>query len=171
MKRNLVFLLSILTICVGFIMLSDPFATLEATSITLGIIILIPSILVFIFTLNTVILNRIPLYIISISGIILGILFIGNRVFGVKTLTILFGIYLILTSATQIYYLRYKYFLRSIYKVLSFIINIIDIIFGFLILFNPLFGGSFVGTYIAISVMLQGILTLFLALDYNRSEQ
>lgn len=170
MKRNLVFLLSILTICVGFIMLENPFAALEVTSITFGIVILVPSILVFIFTLNTIILNRIPLYIISISGIILGTLFIGNRYFGIKTLTVLFGIYLILTSATQVYYLRYKYFLRPTYKVISFIINSIDIILGFLILFNPLFGGSFVGTYIAISIMLQGTLTLFLALDYNRSE-
>ena len=66
MRRILVFLLSILTICVGYIMLTNPLETLEITSVVLGIIILIPSIILFIFTFHSIILNRFPLYMISI---------------------------------------------------------------------------------------------------------
>ena len=171
MRRILVFLLSILTICVGYIMLTNPLETLEITSVVLGIIILIPSIILFIFTFHSIILNRFPLYMISISGIILGILLMGNEVFGVKILTILFGLHMILTSLIQMFYLKYKYFFRPISKFLSFIINGINILLGLLILFDPIFAEAFTGTYIAISVMFQGILMSIVALEYDEDKK
>ena len=95
----------------------------------------------------------------------------GNEVFGVKILTILFGLHMILTSLIQMFYLKYKYFFRPISKFLSFIINGINILLGLLILFDPIFAEAFTGTYIAISVMFQGILMSIVALEYDEDKK
>ena len=93
----------------------------------------------------------------AIVNIIIGIIFVAHVNVGVVVIVYMFAIWFLLDAIFQIFTSRFYHFFGKKYYILIVILAIINLIFAFVLLFNPVLAGSVIVFMLAFFFFATGI--------------
>ena len=159
-------ILGIVFIILGCWSLKNPDTTLSLLSILVGIGAILKGIyeLSLRSTINNLLgINSAWLLIMAILDIILGMIFIFHIAAGVMTISIIFAFWFIIDCTGQLSVARfYKQFQKGYYWLLV-ILNVLGIIIGIALFFNPMVSAATIVWLISFFLILLGILAIVAA--------
>lgn len=159
-------LIGLLFILSGLFVLSHPKATLALIATLLGILAIIKGIYELWFKqwLEKWTGQKLgKVFILGIVDIILGLLFVFRPLAGINFIVYVFAFWFILDAVLQLSFARIlKTFSESYYKMIM-VSNLLILLLGVILLFNPLEAGVLVVWVIALFLIITGILQLLAA--------
>lgn len=153
-NKNYYLLVGILYIVSGLIFAFSPLLTLATAAMFSGILITVASSIGLYIAFK----YRSTLgMIVDILGLLFGLFLVGNVVFAAEFIVVLIGLYIIIGSIVQLVLVLNDEIIFENHKTLICVLNGVNLVFGFFIVTNMLFGASVVGYFIAFSFILKGI--------------
>ncbi|MQS76174.1 DUF308 domain-containing protein [Companilactobacillus halodurans] len=93
----------------------------------------------------------------AIVNIIIGIIFISHISVGITVIVYMFAIWFLLDAIFQIFTSRLYHFFGRKYYILIVIVAFLNLLFGFILLFNPVLAGGFIVFMLAFFFFATGI--------------